>query len=512
MTDLSRILVISAHPRGGRSFIGALAAAYAAGARRAGMAVEELDLAALSFDPHVREPSPRMQALEPDLELARAAIARASHLVFVYPTWWGTFPALLKGFLDRVLLPGWAFEETTSGTGYEGLLSGKTAELITTMDTPGLVYRFVYGAPGTRAMARATLGFCGIDVNRVTRFGVAKAADAERRAQWLAQVEALGGSLAEGVLTPGQRFWRRVKAWLAALRLHFYPMTLISYAVGALAATQGGALHHGLFWLGFLVLFLLEAATVFSNDLHDYDSDRHNRFWGPFSGGSRALISGSISRTGLAQGAWATGGASALALLGVLWLSPNAMAAALVMVVTAGLALAYTLPPVKLSHRGLGEIDVAVTHSIAVLLFGYVAQGGGLFDAAPWLLALPLGLSVFPAILLSGVPDHAADRAAGKETLVVKLGIGRSWGLAALFVVLAVLAALVLWLGAGLAALRGLGLFAGVHAYFLIRQIWREAQKPAAARRIDGLMVLALSFILWFGLVPLLNLSWLSSP
>ncbi|HMT14094.1 MAG TPA: prenyltransferase, partial [Aestuariivirga sp.] len=170
------------------------------------------------------------------------------------------------------------------------------------------------------------------------------------------------------------------------------------------------------------------------------------------------------------------------------------------------------LPPVKLSHRGLGEIDVADTHSIAVLLFGYVAQGGGLFDAAPWLLALPLGLSVFPAILLSGVPDHAADRAAGKETLVVKLGIGRSWGLAALFVVLAVLAALVLWLGAGLAALRGLGLFAGVHAYFLIRQIWREAQKPAAARRIDGLMVLALSFILWFGLVPLLNLSWLSSP
>ncbi len=512
MPDTPHILVIAAHPRGSASFIGALASAYAQGARRAGLAVEEVDLSRLRFNPDVVEPSPRAQALEPDLEMVRAAITRADHLVFVYPTWWGTFPALLKGFLDRVLLPGWAFAESEGGTGYEGLLAGKTAELITTMDTPGFVYRFIYGAPGQRAMARATLGFCGIDVSRVTRFGIAKTADAAVRARWLEAAAALGAGLAQGALTPAQRLWRRVKVWASALRLQFYPMTLISYGVGALAASQGQALHHGLFWLGFLVLFLLEAATVFSNDLNDYDSDRQNRFWGPFNGGSRALVSGAITRGGLVQGAWAAGLGSVAALAGVLWLTPHAPGTVLVFLVTAVLALAYTLPPVKLSHRGLGEVDVAVTHSIAVLLFGYVTQGGAMGDGLPWLLALPLGLSVFPAILLSGIPDHDADRAADKNTLVVKLGIGRSFGVAALFVGLAVVAALVLWLGYGVAALAGLALPAGVHGVFLMRALWREAQKPAQARRIDGLMVWALSFILWFGLVPLVNLSWLASP
>ncbi|HEX3209462.1 MAG TPA: NAD(P)H-dependent oxidoreductase, partial [Geminicoccaceae bacterium] len=102
-----KVLVVVGHPRR-PSLAGALAAAYAAGAARAGAAVELLELAALEFDPHVRTRVFAHQSVEPDLERAAAVIAWADHLVFVYPTWWGTMPALLKGFLDRILAPGFA--------------------------------------------------------------------------------------------------------------------------------------------------------------------------------------------------------------------------------------------------------------------------------------------------------------------------------------------------------------------------------------------------------------------
>lgn len=72
-------------------------------------------------------------------------------------------PALLKGFLDRILLPGWAFrEDGNAATGYRPLLEGRSAHLITTMDTPSWVYRLIYGRPGVRAMKVGTLRFCGI--------------------------------------------------------------------------------------------------------------------------------------------------------------------------------------------------------------------------------------------------------------------------------------------------------------------------------------------------------------
>ena len=66
---------------------------------------------------------------------ARRRIEWAEHLTFVYPAWWGVGPARLKGLLDRVLLPGFAFRERDDGR-FEGLLRGRTAHLITTLNTP----------------------------------------------------------------------------------------------------------------------------------------------------------------------------------------------------------------------------------------------------------------------------------------------------------------------------------------------------------------------------------------
>lgn len=152
-----KVLVVLGHPRLD-SFCGALAEAYAEGARQAGLAVERLDLATLTFDPTVHRASPLDQPLEADLQRAQERIAWADHLVFVYPAWWGTMPALLKGFLDRALTPGFAFEASSGDPStWTRLLRGRSAHLFVTMDTPPWVYRFIYRQPGHAAMRRATL-------------------------------------------------------------------------------------------------------------------------------------------------------------------------------------------------------------------------------------------------------------------------------------------------------------------------------------------------------------------
>lgn len=498
-----RVLVILGHPRND-SLCGALFEAFRAGLGDAGLEFRALRVADLDFDPDVHKESPADQPLEPDLQRAQESIAWAEHLVFVYPTWWGTLPARLKAFLDRTLTPGFAFRHRSDGT-WERRLTGRTAQLLTTMDTPQWVYRWIYGAPGHRALARATLGFCGVRTVRKTVFGPVIGSDAARREAWLARARADGRRLGSGPLAPWQRRRDRALAWVRALRLQFYPMTWIAYTVGALAAARPGPLDRGAYWLGYGALFLLEAATVFSNDYFDFESDRRNRHAGPFSGGSRVLVDGSLRFRDMAAG-------TLLALAGFAALLPLAVhtagagAAAIgVYLVLALLALGYTVPPAKLCHRGWGEADVALTHSVGVILSGYLLQGGSLGDPLPWQLATALFFAVLPAIILSGVPDYDADRAAGKRTLVVKLGKRRAIGAAMLSTGIAAVVAVAWRLSGGAGGAYGPVVYAVVpHAALLL---WRmDRQRRRDPTRIDGLMALALAYIVWFGAVPLAGL------
>lgn len=162
------ILLILGHPVG--SSLGrTLADDYRNSAEAAGCRVEVLDLSSLRFDLDLtgglHDPTP----LEPDLVHAQEAIRRADHLVFVYPNWWGTYPARLKGFLDRALLPGFAFAYQKGSPFPLPLLKGKTARLITTMDGPGWWYHWMMGAGGDRAMVRSTLAFCGVKTVGILR-------------------------------------------------------------------------------------------------------------------------------------------------------------------------------------------------------------------------------------------------------------------------------------------------------------------------------------------------------
>ncbi|WP_275975896.1 NAD(P)H-dependent oxidoreductase [Geothrix terrae] len=502
-----RILVILGHPRVG-SFCGALASAYEAGARAAGFEVERFDLAGLTFDPHVRLPSPRDQALEPDLARAQALIQWADHLVFVYPAWWGTLPALLKGFLDRVLTPGFAFAaDEEDPANWTKLLKGRSAHLLVTMDTPSWVYRLIYRQPGHQAMRRATLGFCGVAPTFISTFAPVKPATEEARARWLDQARA------EAARLPGRlhrhALLHRAGAWLRLLRLQFYPMAWVAYTIGALAAARHGSFSHPVYWLGYLCLFLMEALTVVSNEWFDQDTDRLNRHAGPFNGGSRVLADGELGpgsvRRAMAGLALALG--AGLAALSAA-LAPSGGPGLAAMIALAALAAGYTVPPLKLVYRGLGELDVGLTHSFAAIFVGGLLQSGIWRDPFPWLMGLPLFLATLSAITLSALPDHEADGAVAKRTLAVLLGRrGAAW--AALGFAVAAAACGVAWQQWGLfGGTSGLVVYLAIpHALLLVRAILRYLRRGAPCERIDGLMALALTYLLWFGIIPLAHLS-----
>jgi len=190
---MPRITVIHANPDP-ESFGRALSEAYADAARTAGHEVRDIRLADLAFDPILHHGYREIQPLEPDLLRAQQDIEWAEHLVFEYPTWWGSTPALLKGFLDRVFLPGWAFKFRDNGRLWDKLLAGRSARLIVTMDTPGFYDRLVYRAASRRAVSHAVLRFCGVKPVRVTAFASVKNATPEKRAAWIDRTRSLGAA------------------------------------------------------------------------------------------------------------------------------------------------------------------------------------------------------------------------------------------------------------------------------------------------------------------------------
>lgn len=190
-----RILVILGHPQAD-SFCGAIAQAYCNSAQAAGAEVKLLKLGDLTFDPILWHGYHQIQPLEPDLLQAQADIRWATHLVFVYPNWWGGLPALLKGFCDRVLLPGFAFKYHPNDPFWDRLLKGRSAHLIVTMDTPPLYYRWVFKMPGHQQMRRTILEFCGIKPVHITELGPIRGASARQRSHWLTKVRHLAATTA----------------------------------------------------------------------------------------------------------------------------------------------------------------------------------------------------------------------------------------------------------------------------------------------------------------------------
>jgi putative NADPH-quinone reductase len=188
---MKKILIINGHPDR-ESFCFGLANRYMEGALKAGADCKVIHLIDLKFNPVLVSGYRIVTELEPDLVQAQKDIQEADHLVFVYPNWWSTYPALLKGFIDRVFLPGFAFKYRKNSPLWDKLLKGKTAQLLVTMDTPWWYYWLINRSPGHNSMKIGILEFSGVKPVKIKSFSPIKSSDATKRKQWLEEAEQLG--------------------------------------------------------------------------------------------------------------------------------------------------------------------------------------------------------------------------------------------------------------------------------------------------------------------------------
>jgi len=190
--DRVRIVIVQGHRgRAAWHFGHALADAYADGAANAGHEVERIEVVALDFPLLRSQHDWQHGALPPSLAAAQAAIGRAGHLALFFPLWLGDMPALLKGFLEQVARPGFAFKAGAADPFAAKGLTGRTARLVVTMGMPALVYRYWFRAHSVKSLERNVLGFVGIAPVRETLVGSVEAMDDAARARWLATLRRL---------------------------------------------------------------------------------------------------------------------------------------------------------------------------------------------------------------------------------------------------------------------------------------------------------------------------------
>ena len=188
---MTKIAIVVGNPMRD-SYSEALGQAYLRGAQSGGHEAKLFMLARMNFDAILREGYRREQPLEPDLVAARQALKASDHLVFVFPLWCGDMPALMKGFIERVLQPDLLAIQGSHDRASWSILKGKSARIIMTMGMPGWFYWWYFGAHALKLLKRNILHFTGVSPVRSIVYGMAVGVGDEKRKQWLREVEALG--------------------------------------------------------------------------------------------------------------------------------------------------------------------------------------------------------------------------------------------------------------------------------------------------------------------------------
>lgn len=186
---MKKILVFLGHSDKS-SFSGRLADTYEAEARAAGNEVVRVNISDLTFDPVLHLGYKTIQELEPDLKMVQEKINWADHIVFIYPNWWVTMPAVMKGMFDRMWLPGFAFNFDKATKKLVQRLKGKTARVIIVAGTHSPFMTWWKFGDYTNEIAHGILGFAGVKAS-VTPFGPAERVKPEILNKWTGKVASL---------------------------------------------------------------------------------------------------------------------------------------------------------------------------------------------------------------------------------------------------------------------------------------------------------------------------------
>lgn len=188
---MKKILIINGHPFK-YSLSSAITERYFQGANRGSNEIKVLNISELKFDPILHKGYQEIQQLEPDLIKAQNDIVWADHLVVIFPIWWSSPPALFKGFIDRVFLPGFAFKYHPGKTFWDKLLKGRTSEIILTTDAPNWWNKWILNDPAINMIKKGVLEFSGFKVIRVTSLAEIKNQNHHSIERILNKIEKLG--------------------------------------------------------------------------------------------------------------------------------------------------------------------------------------------------------------------------------------------------------------------------------------------------------------------------------
>ena len=193
MPELTRILLVNGHPQANSRHLNhVLLDAYAQGAEKAGYEIRRIDVAALDFPLLRSREEWENGTLPPALEPAQQDIGWAQHLVFFFPLWLGDMPALLKGFLEQVARPGFAFHKDSENPFGQRALGGRSARVVVTMGMPALVYRWYFRSHSVKSMEKNILGFVGISPIRVSLIGLVDNLGEKGVRKWQDRMRKLG--------------------------------------------------------------------------------------------------------------------------------------------------------------------------------------------------------------------------------------------------------------------------------------------------------------------------------
>lgn len=193
-----RIIVLDGHP-GANSLSRLFTDTYAKAAQGAGHHVRVVRLSELEFDMDFGDGGyGSWKPLEPQIEAVLKDLEWADHVVMSSPIWWGGLPAKLKGLLDRILLPGRAYDtRNLNKMGMPSpLFTGKTGRIILTSDSPRWFMRLAYGSALLRQLTGQIFGFVGIKPTRFTYFAGASHPKPGLVDRWAAEVQKIGARAA----------------------------------------------------------------------------------------------------------------------------------------------------------------------------------------------------------------------------------------------------------------------------------------------------------------------------
>lgn len=173
------------------SFNASLAEAYTRAFGAEGGAAQLVRLGDLAFDPVLRHGHRKAQPLEPDLLMLRDAFEAADHVAWFFPTYWASPPAVVRGVVDRLFLPDWAFRYEDGKPLPRGLLAGRSARVVTTMDSPAFWYALSHNRAIHGAFVSGTLRFVGFAPVRTRAIYRLRDLDAPARAKLLREMTAL---------------------------------------------------------------------------------------------------------------------------------------------------------------------------------------------------------------------------------------------------------------------------------------------------------------------------------